>query len=174
MKPARRLVRQTALCIELLMAASGWAGIATGCKRDMPLQIGAQAPEFSALDLNDKTVKLSDFKGKVVVLRFWSSGCLGCVAEMPLLDELSKRYTGKGLVVLAVNVADPKEKVERAVRDLNISYPVLLDPVRIAAVKYRVSAVPTTFFLDRNGVARKMVVGALKEAETEETVSVLL
>lgn len=174
MRPTRRVGKQAAVCAVTLVMACGWATVMTGCRREPSLRIGERAPELTSLDLNDKPVKLSDFKGKVVVLRFWSHGCLGCVAEMPAMDDLSKRYKDRGLVVLAVNVADPKEKVEQFVRDRHISYPVVLDPAHIAASKYRVSAVPTTFLIDRNGATQKVVFGRMKEGELERVAGELL
>ncbi len=135
--------------------------IISGCSKDRTLKIGESAPGISVLDLNDKTVKLSDFRGKVVMLRFWSTGCRICVAGMPAIDEFGKRYEERGLAVLAVNRGDSKERVEKFVRTLDISYPVLLDPALIAAKKYGVSAVPTTVFIDRNGIARKVILGEM-------------
>ncbi len=145
-----------------------------GCAREPSVQVGGKAPEFSALDLNDRTVKLSVFRGKVVVLRFWSSGCMACVAEMPVIDEFSKRNAQKGLAMVAMNVGNSKEKVAYFVNRLKISYPVLFDPAGIAAKKYRVSAVPTTFFIDRKGIVRKIVVGAMMQAPFEKTVGEML
>ncbi len=145
-----------------------------GCIKDRTWKIGESAPEISALDLNDQTVKLSTFKGKVVVVRFWSAGCKACVAEMPVIDEFSKRNKDKGLVVLAVNRGEPKEWVEKFVYRLNISYPVLLDPEAIASKKYGVTAVPTTFFIDRNGIARKVVPGPIAKEKFETSVRELL
>jgi len=145
-----------------------------GCKREATLKLRERAPEISALDLNDNMVKLSGFKGKVVILQFWSGGCFGCVAQMPLIDQLSKEYKERGLVVLAVNVGDSKAKVAQLVRKLNIACPVLLDPLRVAATKYRVSAVPATVFVDRNGIAQKMVSGGIEPNQIEQAVGELL
>lgn len=151
-------------CVALLSA----------CEKDRTWKIGTSAPEISVLDLGDRTVKLSDYRGKPVVLRFWATGCSACVAGMPKLDSFSKVHREKGLAVLAINMGNSKPLVEAFAKGLKLSYPVLLDPALIAAKKYRVTAVPTTFFIDRKGIARKVVVGEVSRELFEKTVGELL
>lgn len=158
----------------LFMTALSFAVFMSGCVKDKSLEIGERAPEISAFDLTGKTVKLSDYKEKVVVLRFWITGCKACVAEMPLLDEISKRYKEQGLAVLALNMGDSREKAEKFAKTLNISYPVLLDPARITVGKYNIRAVPTTIIIDRRGIAKKRVVGEMTQDQFEKTVVELL
>ena len=148
--------------------------LVSGCKKEESWKTGKKAPEISVLDLNEKTVKLSDFKGEVVVLRFWATGCKACVAGMPVLDEYSKPYRDRGVTVLAVNMANPKPMVEVFAKGLKLSYPVFLDPALIAAKKYGVRAVPSTYFIDRKGVARSFVVGEIKKDAFDKTVQDLL
>jgi len=167
-------MKRSACELILFIAALSCAALIAGCIKDRAWKIGESAPEISALDLNNQTVKLSDFRGKVVVLRFWSSGCRACVAEMPIIDKFSKRYKERGLAVLAINMGDSRESVEKFVRDLKISYPVLLDPLLIAAKKYGVKAVPTIFLIDRKGVAKKVFVGETTQDLFEKTVGGLL
>jgi len=155
----------TALCCTVLISA---------CVKDRSMAIGETAPEISVLDLNDKTVKLSEFRGKVIVLRFWITGCKACVAEMPLIDEISKRYEERGLAVLALNMGDSKERVENFARTLKISYPMLLDPARMAVGKYNVRAAPTTVIIDRRGIVKKRVVGEMTQNQFEMAVVELL
>lgn len=167
-RPERRFARVVAVCALLLAALLG------GCAKEETWKTGTRAPEISVLDLNDKTVKLSDFKGEVVVLRFWATGCKACVAGMPVLDEFSKAYREKGLTVLAVNMANSKPLVEVFAKGLKLSYPVLLDPALIAAKKYGVRAVPSTYFIDRKGIAKLAVVGEIKQELFDKTVAELL
>jgi peroxiredoxin len=145
-----------------------------GCARERSWEVGTSAPEISVLDLDERTVKLSDFRGQVVVLRFWSTGCKACVAAMPALDRFSADYRGKGVAVVAVNLGDAKEGVAAFAGELNLSYPLLLDPLRIAAGKYGVRAVPTTFFIDHYGIARKAVIGEVTQNMFDKTVRGLL
>ena len=150
------------------------AALLGGCVKEQTWKTGSKAPEMSVLDLNEKTVKLSDFKGQVVVLRFWATGCKACVAGMPLLDQYSKNYRDKGLAVLAVNMGNSKPLVEVFAKGLKLSYPVLLDPALIAANKYGVRAVPSTYFIDRKGVARYSSVGEITREMFDKRVGELL
>lgn len=162
--------RSVALSVTLLLLAA----LLGGCKKERTWKTGTTAPEISVLDLNEKTVKLSDFKGQVVVLRFWATGCKACVAGMPVLDEFSKPYRDKGVTVLAVNMANSKPLVEAFAKGLKLSYPVFLDPALIAAKKYGVRAVPSTYFIDRKGVARSFGVGEITREKFDETVKKML
>lgn len=150
------------------------AVLSAGCQKEQTWQVGAKAPQISVLDLNDATVKLSDFQGKALVVRFWTTGCKACVEGMPALDRYSKRYADRGLVVIAVNMGSSKEMVEAFAKKLKLSYPVLCDPAQIASKKYNVKSVPTTFFIDRGSIARKMIVGELTEEVFDKTVRELL
>ncbi len=145
-----------------------------GWGTDKVAKPGESAPEISVLDLGDKPVKLSDFKGKVVILRFWTSGCKMCVAGMPVLDDFYKKNKDRGLVVLAVNKGDTRAQVEKFVRELKLSYPVLLDSLAITAQKYRVTAAPVTFFIDKGGIVQKRVFGDTSRDVLEKTVKELL
>jgi cytochrome c biogenesis protein CcmG, thiol:disulfide interchange protein DsbE len=159
-----------------LLCVALWASVVfiSGCEKDQTWKNGSKAPQISVLDLHDATVKLSDFKGKVIVLRFWATGCKACVAEMPLLDVFRKKYSGNDLVVLGVNVGGSRELVEAFAKGLNISYPVLLDPAMIAANKYGVRMVPTTYFIDRNGNAKQVIPGEIPQKTFDKIVGSLL
>jgi len=145
-----------------------------GCAKDQAWKSGSQAPPISVLDLRDGTVKLSDYRGKVIVLRFWATGCKACVAEMPLLDRFRKKYSENDLAVLGINMGGSKELVEAFAKGLNISYPVLLDPAMIAAKKYSVRTVPTTFFIDRNGIAKVVIAGEIPQKVFDKIIGKLL
>ncbi len=145
--------------------------LATGCGKDRPWAIGQAAPSISVLDLQDQTVKLSSFRGKVVVLRFWTAGCSACAEGMSALDRCSSGYRKKGLVVLAVNKGNAKPEVEALARELKLSYPVFLDPALIASQKYGAVTMPTTYFIDPRGVARKVVEGELSPEQFDQAVA---
>jgi cytochrome c biogenesis protein CcmG, thiol:disulfide interchange protein DsbE len=159
-----------------LLCVTVWACVAfiNGCAKDQSWKIGSPAPQISVLDLHDATVKLSDFRGKVIVLRFWATGCKACVAEMPVLDRFRKKYSEHDLAVLGVNIGGSKEPVEAFAKGLNISYPLLLDPAMIAANKYSVRTVPTTFFIDRNGNAKLVITGEIPQKVFDKIVGKLL
>lgn len=145
-----------------------------GCQKDPTWKLGTPAPQITLFDKQDVSVKLSGYRGDVVVLRFWSSGCKDCVAGMPALDRYWQKYRSRGVTVIAVNMGDSREVVQKFVANMNLRYPVLRDPGLIAAKKYRVSSVPTTFFIDRKGTARLMVPGEVSQQVFEKGVDVLL
>ncbi|WP_298266639.1 TlpA disulfide reductase family protein [Geobacter sp.] len=167
-------MKRTPFALATAFIAFACMALLAGCEKDRTWKIGASAPEISVLDLSDRTVKLSEFKGKPVVVRFWATGCSACVAGMPKLDSFSKVYRDKGLTVLAVNMGNSKPLVKAFAKGLKLSYPVLLDPALIAVKKYGVRAVPTTFFIDRKGIARKVVVGEVSQEDFKKTVEELL
>ena len=170
LSPQKRVARLAVLSVIAVL----WAALSAGCAKEQTWKIGARAPDISVLDLNDKTVKLSEFKGQAVVLRFWATGCKACVASMPVLDGFSKGYRDKGLTVLAVNMGNPKPLVEVFAKGLKLSYPVLLDPALIAAKKYGVRSTPTTCFIDRKGIARLVFVGDVTQELFDKTMGELL
>lgn len=145
-----------------------------GCERDQTWKTGSKAPQISVLNLHDATVKLSDFKGKVVVLRFWTTGCKDCIAGMPLLDGFRKKYSENDLAVLGINIGGSKELVDAFAKSLKISYPVLLDPAKMASKKYGVKSVPTTYFIDRNGIAKQVIPGEMPQKVFDKIVGSLL
>jgi peroxiredoxin len=167
-------MKRIVIALSTTVIAIACMALVAGCSRDQSWEVGASAPEISVLDLNERTVKLSDFRGQVVVLRFWSTGCKACVAAMPALDQFSADYREKGVAVVAVDLGDAREQVEAFARELNLSYPLLLDPLKIAAGKYGVRAVPTTFFIDRDGIGRKVVIGEVTQNMFDKTVGGLL
>lgn len=159
-----------------LLCAALWALVALlgGCAKDQTWKPGAPAPQISVLDLQDATVKLADFRGKVVVLRFWATGCKACVAEMPVLDKFRKKYPDQDLAVLGVNMGGSKDLVAAFAKGLKITFPILLDPAMIASKKYAVKMVPTTYFIDRNGIARQVIAGEVPQKTFDKIVAELL
>jgi len=164
-----RLLRRIVWFLPPLLCAA----FLVGCVEEKTWKVGAAAPEISVLDLGDRTVKLSEFMGKPVVLRFWATGCNACVAGMPVLDKISKSYRDRGLVVLAVNMGSSKPMVEAFAKGLKLTYPVFLDQALIATKKYEVRSAPTTFFIDSKGVARKAVLGEVSPGVFRNTVEEL-
>lgn len=135
---------------------------------------GGPAPDLAALDLADGTVRLADHRGKVVLVNFWIAECGPCLAEMPGMDEVYRNLEARGFEILAVNTGQDVETVRNAVRRLPISFPVLADPLRIAGNRYGVVGVPTSFLIDRDGILRERIDGALSKAVLRNKVEALL
>jgi len=143
-----------------------------GCERRVHLKVGEILPAFTLPDLKgDKVVVPDDFRGKVVVIRFWVDWCASCAREMPLIDDIYKKYKDRGLIILAVNVGQPRDVAAAFVSRLKISYPALLDTESVISHRYYVTAVPTTYILDRSGVIRNKILG---ETGTEAFEKIIL
>ena len=129
---------------------------------------GMPAPPFSSRRLDGGTVALESLRGRVVLLDFWAVECPPCRIEMPELEKIHRRYSGRGLRVLGVTEMDPaRDRVARFVAEIGVTYPVLLDPgARIGAL-YRIEAHPTTFVIDARGIVCFVNVGYLKGEEKE-------
>ncbi|MBI5056623.1 MAG: TlpA family protein disulfide reductase [Nitrospirae bacterium] len=120
--------------------------------------IGEKAPDFTLKDMSGKSVTLSSFKGKLVVLNFWATWCPYCRQERPHLKSLYETYKGKDLVIIAVST-DRSEKPLKKFMEYNPApYIVLSDTEGFAAVPYNVMSLPTTFLIDREGkISRKFM-----------------
>jgi peroxiredoxin/Cu/Ag efflux protein CusF len=119
------------------------------------------APDFTLLTLSGAPIRLSDLRGKVVLLNFWVTWCGSCRAEMPTIDALYRRYKNRGLEVLAVNLdAATTSKVQAFVGELGVTFRVGLDPSSSIARTYRVAGLPTTYLIDRVGNVVVQEVGA--------------
>lgn len=136
---------------------------------------GEPAPAFQAASLAGGNAKVpADLAGKVVAIRFWADWCPYCRKEMAELQPVYARLHGRGLEILAVNVAQDRETAQRFIEPLVIRYPVLLDPEGITARAYGVQALPITFLLDRHGIVRGKIVGEATPEVFERRVVELL
>jgi peroxiredoxin len=113
---------------------------------------GKRAWDFSLPGIDGKTVRLGDFRGKVVILSFWASWCPACRMEMPTLEKIHKRYKDRDLAVVSVSIdAQGKKPVVPLVKKLGLTFPILLDPGQKVMDRYGVTLIPTAFIIGRNG-----------------------
>ncbi len=119
--------------------------------------IGRPAADFALKDLAGRTVRLADQKGKTVFLNFWASWCPPCREEMPSIERLHRRLKGRDFVILAVSL--DRSDIRSFVEEGKYSFTILLDPQSEVARNYGVTAIPTTFIVDKNGVIRQKVLG---------------
>jgi len=112
------------------------------------------APDFTLQSLDGKNVRLSDFRGQVVLLNFWASWCGPCRQEMPILDEIHNRYKSLGFTVLGVNLDAKSKKAIGYLKDTPVTFPVLLDPKGDVSSEYGVQAMPSTVIIDKDGKVR--------------------
>ena len=126
------------------------------------LKEGQQAPGFTLLTLDGGRASLTDHRDKLVVLNFWATWCQPCTVEMPSLEALWRRYRDRGLVVVGVSVdrGAPKALLEPYVRNLKLTFPILLDPDAKTSDRWRVTALPATFLVRPGGEVAGMAMGA--------------
>lgn len=140
-------------------------------------QQGFSAPDFTLTTLDGEELTLSDLRGKVVVLNFWASWCLPCRAEMPAMLQVYKDYRDLGLVIVAVNATDQdsQESALQFAEEHELDFPIPLDMDGSVSRKYALRGLPTTYFIDADGIIQKVVVGGpMSEALLRSQVETLL
>ena len=129
---------------------------------------GFLAPDFTLTTLTGETISLSDLRGRPVFINFWATWCPPCRAEMPDIQAAYERYAGQGLVILGVNMAEPPGPVAAFVQEFGLTFPIPMDRDGRVATMYRIRAIPTSFFVDREGVIRSMFIGPMNGPIIEE------
>ncbi len=115
---------------------------------------GRTAPDFVLKSATGENLRLSEYRGDVVMINFWATWCGPCRQEMPLLDELYGRYQRVGFSLLGVNIDDDPRRAMAMVNELGVSFPVLFDEQKQVSRLYQVEAMPVTILLDREGTVR--------------------
>ena len=126
------------------------------------LKEGQQAPGFTLATLDGGKASPADHRDKLVILNFWATWCQPCTLEMPSLEALWSRYRERGLVVIGVSVdrGAPRALLDPYVRNLKLTFPILLDPDSKTSDRWRVTAIPATFIVRPGGDVAGMVTGA--------------
>ncbi len=136
-------------------------------------QKGFLAPDFSLSNLEDETIQLSNFKGHIVMVNVWASWCKPCQYEMPAMQKIHEKYSESGLIILAVNntYQDNYSDVVNFVAKNNLTYPILLDRTGEVSKLYQVQALPSTYFIDQNGMIDDIIIGGpMSEALIESKI----
>ena len=133
------------------------------------------APDFTLKDADGKSVHLSDYKGKVVLLDFWATWCGPCAMEIPWFVEMQRRQKDKGFAVLGVSMDDDGwNAVKPFVSSLGVNYRIVMGNDETAQLYGGVDALPTTFLIDREGRIAAVHVGLASRKEIEDGVQQLL
>ncbi len=133
------------------------------------------APDWHLTNVDGKPVKLSDFKGKVVILNFWATWCPPCRKEIPTFISLQKQYGDKGLVIVGISLDEGGPGVVKPfVSRAGINYPVMMGDQKTAADYGGIEVVPTTFIIDRNGRIAAEHQGEAERAAFEAEIKPLL
>jgi len=131
----------------------------------------AVAPDFSLESLEGKTMRLSDFRGKAVLLNFWATWCGPCKIEMPWFVELQQKYGSQGLQVVGVAMDDAsKEDIAKFAKEMGVNYPVLIGKEAVGDSYGGIPALPETFFIGRDGKVVDKILGLRGKAEIEDAI----
>ncbi|MGX5491597.1 MULTISPECIES: redoxin domain-containing protein [Bacillus cereus group] len=141
------------------------------------IEIGKSAPDFELTKLDETNVKLSDLKGKKVILNFWATWCGPCQQEMPDMEAFYKEHK-ENVEILAINYTPSEkgggaEKVSNFAKEKGITFPILLDKNIDVTTAYKVITIPTSYFIDTKGVIQDKFIGPMTQKEMEKRVAKL-
>ncbi|OPX00430.1 MULTISPECIES: peroxiredoxin family protein [Geobacillus] len=128
------------------------------------IEVGNRAPDFALRALNGEEVRLSDFRGKRVIVNMWATWCPPCRAEMPDMQKFYERYKDEGVEIVAVNLTQSErqpEHVGRFIQEYGITFTVLLDEKGEVYRQYQAQAIPTSYLIDSKGIIRKKMIGPM-------------
>ena len=156
-----------ALCIAVLASSSGLASVT-------PAKARKKTPAFTLKDVNGRPVRLSDYKGKVVVLDFWATWCTGCKVEIPWFMEFQTKFKSEGLETIGVAMDEEGwDKVRPYVNEHPFNYPIVAGDAAMAK-KFKIAGLPLTILIDRNGRIVDTHAGVVEKDAWEQEVRALL
>jgi peroxiredoxin len=146
------------------------AGITRGATRQPEIK-GQVAPDFTLESLDGKTVRLSDFRGKAVLVNFWATWCQPCKIEMPWFEEMQQQYGPNGFQVLGIAMDDAsKEDIAKFAKDMGVNYPILIGKEAVGNAYGGVQFLPSSFFIDRDGKVVDRIFGLKSRSEIEDDI----
>lgn len=159
-----------------LMAVALLGLLATqGCTAAAPgLGVGNPAPDFTLIDLEGNQVSLSDFRGKTVFINFWATWCGPCRAEMPEIEAIHQEYKDKDVVVIGMDVFEPEGVVRQYIEEGGYSWTFVIDTTGEVTTSYKVTAIPTSFFIDSEGIIRAVKIGAMTKGAMEANLAMAM
>ena len=119
-------------------------------------------------------IQLSDLRGNVVVINFWASWCEECHKEAQALENVYRSYKDRGVMILGVDYLDTEAPALAYLKQYNVTYPNGIDLQQHIARAYRITGVPETFFIDRDGIVREVIVAPLTEAQLRAKIEALI
>jgi peroxiredoxin len=140
-------------CLKHTLRTTGFAGLLMAAGANADINSGP-APDFALKSHSGENLRLSEFRGEVVMINFWASWCGPCRQEMPLLDELYTQYQPLGFTILGVNVEEDPSKAKQLLKESPVNFPILYDDKSEVSKLYKVVAMPSTVLVDRDGNVR--------------------
>ena len=136
------------------------------------LQIPADSDpiEVRLKDPTGRPISLSEFRGKIVFINFWTTWCLACVVEMPSMEKLHQKFKDKDFVMLAINLQESASKIKQFYKEYKLTFTTLLDSTGDVGAGLGIRSIPTTFILDKNGRIIGKVLGP-REWESKESIA---
>src|ERR1700676_2944517 len=136
-----------------------------------PITKSGPAPDFTLQSLDGNSMRLSDFRGKAVLLNFWATWCGPCKIEMPWFIELQKQYQAQGLQIVGVAMDDSsKEDIAKFAQEMGVNYPVLIGKEAVGDAYGGVPALPESFFIGRDGKIVDKIIGLKGKSEIEDSI----
>ena len=134
---------------------------------------GQAAPDFSVKLFDGATFRLAEQRGRAVVLNFWASWCPPCRAEMPYFETTYRAYRERGVDFVGVTVQDDQADSQAFLKELSVSYPSGADEGNQIALRYQLTGLPTTVFINRDGIISRKWIGAISERQLLDLVEEL-
>jgi thiol-disulfide isomerase/thioredoxin len=168
---SRRIFLRAVVAAGAGLAIPGWMPLWA----EAAFRVGDVPPRVILSDLRGSSFVIpSDFKGQVVLIHFWASWCPTCHGEMKVLESLYGKYRGKGVTPCSIGIGEKKETAMQYLKDVTISYPVLLDPNSSTVKQFGVAGIPAYFVLDRESVTRHRILGKADREGLDRIVRSLL
>ncbi|MED0677509.1 TlpA disulfide reductase family protein [Aneurinibacillus thermoaerophilus] len=142
--------------------------------RVVGIEKGNMAPDFTLKSLDDQEFKLSQFKGKKVIINLWATWCPPCRAEMPDMQKFFEENKEDGLIILGVNLTQSeksRDNVSTFLNEFGITFPVVLDEDNKVADTYQVVSIPTSYIIDSQGIIQEKIIGPMNKEMMEKLIS---
>jgi peroxiredoxin len=146
------ILRHAAFCLLFLVPAASVAA-------DLKLWAGGPTPALALKDLDGRPHRLSDYRGKVVLINFWATWCAPCRDEMPSIQGLKNKMSGKPFAVLAVNLDEPESRIRKFLSQVKVDFDILLDIEKRAAKAWNARILPASYIIGPDGRIRYTLVG---------------
>ena len=146
-------------------------GAPSGPPSAIPAAVEFPAPQLTLADLNGKPVSLEDYRGEVVLVNHWAIWCPPCKAELPVLNAYYEDMKKDGFVIVGIEAGEPVEQVADFISQVGITYPIWPDPGKEGLYAFKVSSLPSSFVIDRDGTVRLAWTGAISREMLDKYVT---